>query len=200
MINFNFEIIFYLTLNLTLTLTLTLTTTLTLTLTNFFLIIFQTKEAVGEVENVVSTKQQEIESLKSSLYDVEREKEFAEKQIRSLEDENRAANDAFNKEKNKVTYLEIQIKNLVQEKENYAARMSEFYKEIKENKANISTLETENSSLLSRISDLKKQIVTETMNNKKTIEKAITGSVKLCVVAPTVNVHVANKKMKFRAG
>ena len=32
------------------------------------------------------------------------------------------------------------------------------------------------------------------------MEKAITGSVKLCVVAPTVNVHVANKKLKFKSG
>ena len=152
------------------------------------------------MQKVVSAKQEEIEILKSSLYDREREKEFAEKQISVLEEENRAANDAFNKEKNKIVLLEVQIKNYVQEKENYAARMSEFYKEIKENKTSISTLQVENSSLLSRISDLKKQIVHDTMNNKKTIEKAITGSVKLCVVAPTVNVHVANKKMKCRAG
>jgi hypothetical protein len=32
------------------------------------------------------------------------------------------------------------------------------------------------------------------------LEKAITGSVKLCVVAPTVNVHVADKSLKFRSG
>lgn len=160
----------------------------------------KSKAAVDEVQKVVSAKQEEIEILKSSLYDREREKEFAEKQISVLEEENRAANDAFNKEKNKIVLLEVQIKNYVQEKENYAARMSEFYKEIKENKTSISTLQVENSSLLSRISDLKKQIVHDTMNNKKTIEKAITGSVKLCVVAPTVNVHVANKKMKCRAG
>lgn len=29
---------------------------------------------------------------------------------------------------------------------------------------------------------------------------AITSSVRLCVVAPTVNVHVADRKLKFKAG
>jgi hypothetical protein len=31
------------------------------------------------------------------------------------------------------------------------------------------------------------------------VQKAIQSSVRLCVVAPTVNVHVADKKMKFRS-
>ena len=33
-------------------------------------------------------------------------------------------------------------------------------------------------------------------NSAKAIQKAISSSVRLCVVAPTVNVHVADKKMK----
>jgi hypothetical protein len=40
----------------------------------------------------------------------------------------------------------------------------------------------------------------ESENYKKAIEKAVSASVRLCVVAPTVNVHVAEKKLKFKAG
>ena len=32
----------------------------------------------------------------------------------------------------------------------------------------------------------------------KALEKAISSSVRLCVVAPTVNVHIADKKLKFQ--
>ena len=43
-------------------------------------------------------------------------------------------------------------------------------------------------------------MLVESENSKKAIEKAISGSVRLCVVAPTVNVHVADKKLKFKSG
>jgi hypothetical protein len=33
---------------------------------------------------------------------------------------------------------------------------------------------------------------------KKVVEKAIVSSVRLCVVAPTVNVHIPEKKLKFQ--
>ena len=43
-------------------------------------------------------------------------------------------------------------------------------------------------------------MLVESENFKKAIEKAVSASVRLCVVAPTVNVHVAEKKLKFKAG
>ncbi len=33
----------------------------------------------------------------------------------------------------------------------------------------------------------------------RVLETALSGSVRLCIVAPTVNVHVADKKLNFRA-
>merc|ERR1719329_1794001 len=123
-----------------------------------------------------------------------------EREKHQIEDKEKTATEAFHAEKHKVILLEGQIKILAVEKEHHATKMSELYYNNKDNTAKTINLESENKSLNSRITDLSKQIVTDTLNNKKTMEKAITGSVKLCVVAPTVNVHVANKKLKFKSG
>lgn len=48
--------------------------------------------------------------------------------------------------------------------------------------------------------DINRKMLIESENYKKAIEKAVSASVRLCVVAPTVNVHVAEKKLKFKAG
>jgi predicted nucleic acid-binding Zn-ribbon protein len=54
--------------------------------------------------------------------------------------------------------------------------------------------------LNTKIADLLKKMSRDDENTKKALEKAITASVRLCVVAPTVNVHVSDKKLKFKAG
>lgn len=54
--------------------------------------------------------------------------------------------------------------------------------------------------LNTKLADLLKKMAREDENTKKALEKAITASVRLCVVAPTVNVHVSDKKLKFKAG
>ena len=53
---------------------------------------------------------------------------------------------------------------------------------------------------LSFFCELHRKMLIESENYKKAIEKAVSASVRLCVVAPTVNVHVAEKKLKFKAG
>ena len=48
-------------------------------------------------------------------------------------------------------------------------------------------------------SDLMQRLAHEADNAKRTIERSIASSVRLCVVAPTVNVHVSDKVMKFKS-
>jgi hypothetical protein len=50
----------------------------------------------------------------------------------------------------------------------------------------------------SRMNELTKKLTQESDLTAKTLQKAISSSVRLCVVAPTVNVHVADKKMRFQ--
>lgn len=53
-------------------------------------------------------------------------------------------------------------------------------------------------STIAQMNDLVKRLTAESEKSALAIQKAISSSVRLCVVAPTVNVHVADKKMKFR--
>ena len=61
-------------------------------------------------------------------------------------------------------------------------------------------LQREVSGVMTKLGELKKEMARDAENTKKALEKAITASVRLCVVAPTVNVHVSDKKLKFKAG
>ncbi len=49
------------------------------------------------------------------------------------------------------------------------------------------------------MSDLLKRIALESETTKKALEKSIASSVRLCVVAPTVNVHVNEGRTKFKS-
>lgn len=49
------------------------------------------------------------------------------------------------------------------------------------------------------IEKLKEQVKTLSSEREQVLQTAISGSVRLCIVAPTVNVHVADKKLNFRS-
>jgi hypothetical protein len=55
-------------------------------------------------------------------------------------------------------------------------------------------------ALNTKVADLMKRMAKDSDNTRMALEKAITASVRLCVVAPTVNVHVSDKKLKFKSG
>ena len=65
--------------------------------------------------------------------------------------------------------------------------------------ATIQVLNHEVENLKEKLNEMIKKLSFETLNNKKALEKAITGSVRLCVVAPTVNVNVGDAKQKFKS-
>ena len=49
-----------------------------------------------------------------------------------------------------------------------------------------------------QLAELMRRMEAEKDEVKKVVEKAIVSSVRLCVVAPTVNVHIPEKKLKFQ--
>lgn len=81
------------------------------------------------------------------------------------------------------------MKHLLQERES----------ELKEKCKKLDSCEQEVASLTSKINDLLRRMTSESETTKRALEKAITASVKLCVVAPTVNVHVSDSKHKFKS-
>lgn len=62
------------------------------------------------------------------------------------------------------------------------------------------SLKAEVASLTRAKETLTKRLIIEADNSKKTIEKSIASSVRLCVVAPTVNVHISDKRFNFKGG
>lgn len=88
----------------------------------------------------------------------------------------------------------------IKEKDVVQRSLSATETQLEQSQATNAELAAEISSLNERLSDLMKRMTKDSENTKKALEKAITASVRLCVVAPTVNVHVADKKLKFKAG
>lgn len=63
----------------------------------------------------------------------------------------------------------------------------------------IEALQKDMESLREQLQNAARKAAEEAMTNKKALEKAIAGSVRLCVVAPTVNVHVNDTRHKFKS-
>lgn len=60
-------------------------------------------------------------------------------------------------------------------------------------------MDLEIKTLNYRLQDLMKRMANDSENTKKALEKAISSSVRLCVVAPTVNVHIGENKKKSKS-
>ena len=96
--------------------------------------------------------------------------------------------------------LETEVAALKSEREASTYALLKAQKDAEGAVAAKAELTKEVQDLLARIEFLRKSRGEEMDNVKKALDKAITASVRLCVVAPTVNVHVAdNRKMKFKS-
>lgn len=71
--------------------------------------------------------------------------------------------------------------------------------EIEGVNARCRVFQQEADACTARMNDMVKRLTSESEKSAQAVQKAIQSSVRLCVVAPTVNVHVADKKMKFRS-
>lgn len=76
--------------------------------------------------------------------------------------------------------------------------MEQRNQKIEQLSGNVDSHKKQIGILTDRISELMKKIAQDSELNKKALETAIAGSVRLCVVAPTVNVHISEKKLKLK--
>ena len=77
--------------------------------------------------------------------------------------------------------------------------IEDIRRELNDEKNNNAYLNSEVERLNGLKSDLTKRLQRESDNSRKSIETSIASSVRLCVVAPTVNVTVASSKIKAKA-
>lgn len=95
----------------------------------------------------------------------------------------------------------------IKEKETAMSRQNEqLIYELEQKQDYIASLQAEMSGTrrscedqMNRLNDLIKRLSNESEQTTKALQRAISGTVKLCVVAPTVNVHVSDKKNRFQA-
>jgi hypothetical protein len=84
--------------------------------------------------------------------------------------------------------------------ESEAGRLST---DLMDSKGKVVELANENVALMSELTKLRTQLAEQEGQHSKItkmVEKAMASSVRLCVVAPTVNVQVAGKSAKFKGG
>ena len=85
------------------------------------------------------------------------------------------------------------------DKLNLLNTIEDIRRELNDEKNNNAYLNSEIERLNGLKSDLTKRLQRESDNSRKSIETSIASSVRLCVVAPTVNVTVASSKIKAKA-
>lgn len=94
----------------------------------------------------------------------------------------------------------LRVQQTVKEKDVVQRALGHTQTSLEHTHQQNSELQREVGGVLGKLAELKKEVARDAENTKKALEKAITASVRLCVVAPTVNVHVSDKKLKFKAG
>jgi len=60
-------------------------------------------------------------------------------------------------------------------------------------------LRSEKDALSQRVTELLERISVQSETATQALSSALSSTIRLCVVAPTVNVHVADNRLKFRA-
>jgi len=168
--------------------------------------------ATQEIDNKllqqsIEVKTTECTHLKTKLSVLDISLKALEDRIASLQESNnhlagdlRALQDVYGVAKKRVDLLEDSLHSSTRDKELLNRRLISTEVTLEQSQQKNKDCEKEISSLNAKLSDLLLRMTKESENTKKALEKAITSSVRLCVVAPTVNVHVADRKLKFKAG
>ena len=99
----------------------------------------------------------------------------------------------------KIRHIYFVLQITTQERDAAKAILPEKESDLVSKANKIQTLESKIKELTSKLETLTRSSAQENDTNKRALEKALTSSVRLCVVAPTVNVHVNDVKHKFKS-
>lgn len=152
----------------------------------------QAKEELAEAHEARHLLEEKADSLDSK-------NSTLEQQLAETKAELKAAQDQLSANKKRFEVLEGTVKITLQERDNMKSLVHTREIEIAERSSRIENQDREIRELQARLLQQEQRSAGENIANKKALEKAITSSVRLCVVAPTVNVHVSDSKHKFKA-
>eukprot|EP01038_Epipyxis_sp_PR26KG_P011813 gene11813-15810_t len=143
--------------------------------------------------------EEKIEGLNKALHNLQMINNGLEQDLSKSNIDLRNANEQLLFGKKRLDLLDGSLKDTILERDKFSEQANSIQSELTLSQTKCKSLEAEVSSLNSRLSDLMRRMAVDSDTTKRALEKAITSSIRLCVVAPTVNVHVADKKLKFKA-
>eukprot|EP00598_Pedospumella_elongata_P003758 CAMPEP_0184974990 /NCGR_PEP_ID=MMETSP1098-20130426/6334_1 /TAXON_ID=89044 /ORGANISM="Spumella elongata, Strain CCAP 955/1" /LENGTH=590 /DNA_ID=CAMNT_0027497665 /DNA_START=60 /DNA_END=1835 /DNA_ORIENTATION=- len=148
----------------------------------------------------LSRTHEKLATVEGQIASLEEKKAAAEVAHLRAQNELKDAQDLVNATKKHSAVLQDTLTQTVKEKDVVQRALGHTQSKLEHTQTHNATLQAEVASVTAELSEMKKQMAKDAENTKKALEKAITASVRLCVVAPTVNVHVSDKKLKFKAG
>ena len=150
------------------------------------------KNSISRQNNQVIQDKAEVQRLQAALRVALEEKELKTKELEEsvmkLRDSKAATeqlHQALHEEKIMVKNAIVENKNLESELQKATVKNGELNKEVE--------------GLSSKITSLNDEMAKEKEDSMKNLEKAISQSVRLVVVAPTVNVNVADEKVNVKS-
>jgi predicted nucleic acid-binding Zn-ribbon protein len=159
----------------------------------------QLQSTVQQKSSLIGQLENKITSLNAAIASGDATRETLEKEVVSLSGSIKNSQDQVNTFKKRCEALDASLKAMTMERDQAKGTIIDKDGVISERNKRIEALEGEIRSGNSRMNDLLKRMTVESETTKKALEKSISSSVRLCVVAPTVNVHVNDGKTKHKS-
>jgi chromosome segregation ATPase len=163
----------------------------------------QLKKVLAENEISLRVTGRQHDELKTSHLRLESELKERTSEVSGFQKQIVVHKDLLDLANREIDQLNDKISKREQQRQTSASEVDTLRLALLEKENEMIRLQSQQSqeveARVSRMNDMIKKLTAESENNALAIQKAISSSVRLCVVAPTVNVHVADKKMKFRS-
>jgi predicted nucleic acid-binding Zn-ribbon protein len=164
------------------------------------------KKTIGETEKNLRVLDRQNEDLRASVTRFENEMRAKDKEISASQREVVRYKELLELANRENTQLSDGISKRDLLRQASVSEVDTLRSNLLEREREIETLQKEQNEKkgeleanMLRMNEMVKRLTGESEKSAMAVQKAISSSVRLCVVAPTVNVHVADKKMKFRS-
>eukprot|EP01039_Chlorochromonas_danica_P006346 gene6346-6998_t len=147
--------------------------------------LVQAEDQLAVLTQQLRNAQQEEEAGRASL---------AESQVAL-----RSSQEGLAAAKKRLEALEGSLKLTIQERDATKQTVSQLSDELATAQKRIASLETDLQTSQQKLNEALRRMALESAATKKALEKAVTASVRLCVVAPTVNVNIGEQRQKYRS-
>jgi len=158
----------------------------------------------------LAASQTTLRSQATQLAELERQYEVLRREVQDGARARRQAEDDASKARRDLEVahgdLEVKTRALAEAEDCFTRAQREFDAAIQAKKDENSTLaalneqlQTDKTKLLERQKEVEERMLEQVRRHKRALENAMNSIVRLCVVAPTVNVHMGDQTQMFKA-